>query len=631
MTESREMVPATQPQEQERYVKDLLVSGLLAQEGVGTVVEAGLAAYALDRSGEEGSAVDSHDKALLRSARLLAGVRHAGIKRATSALVRAWHGAGIDTLLFKGFYLAEYVYPEPSWRAYSDVDVAVRSRSGQHPQELAAMAAEIAAANGFDVVWHLGETPSVHSFHDARYNGHELVQLAHSAAGFSVDAHRRLVHSNVSLRRQSGKGETLTRKVWEAAQRAELGGVPIYVPAAVDSALIGLIAARSWSGDRHVLRPHDFLDLEALMRLGGFGRDELLGRAADLGLTATTKLFLRRCDPLAGTLDLTAPSPARVFLYDTLLLGERGHRGLAQASAALLAAPAKTLAVLRELPAVSQQRARLAAGAGPVWSVADTAQVKPLDREVWRSTQRGVRRAMRLQALAPERHGELALACLHGSLARRGYPLDRVEGAGRVWLEYQGRPLPLDLLGVGGRGGVISSGGYAVGRRSPSPRPSARQRLAAVGWSGAWMRLEALFLLRRVKAGLDARTFSAVRESLLGSGSLGSGTSRSVAGASRPPVAGRHTAAQPDDAQGRAVGRAVESAARFVPGALCVAQSLAGQVMLARRRQPSTIHFGFLRSPSGAVEGHAWLEVDGSVVVGDGPLDSFTRTATFQT
>jgi hypothetical protein len=73
------------------------------------------------------------------------------------------------------------------------------------------------------------------------------------------------------------------------------------------------------------------------------------------------------------------------------------------------------------------------------------------------------------------------------------------------------------------------------------------------------------------------------------------------------------------------------AAARFVPGALCVAQALTGQVMLARRSQRSTIHFGFLRSPAGSVEGHAWLEVGDTVVVGDGPLETFTRTATFET
>lgn len=126
------------------------------------------------------------------------------------------------------------------------------------------------------------------------------------------------------------------------------------------------------------------------------------------------------------------------------------------------------------------------------------------------------------------------------------------------------------------------------------------------------MRVEALLLLRSVKRGLASRQFKELQAELAG---RSAGTS-----ASRNEPAGTAVG----------IGCAVESAARFVPGALCVAQSLAAQAMLVRRGVPSTIHFGFRRSATGAVEGHAWLEVDGRVVAGDGDLHGFTRTAVFE-
>lgn len=135
-------------------------------------------------------------------------------------------------------------------------------------------------------------------------------------------------------------------------------------------------------------------------------------------------------------------------------------------------------------------------------------------------------------------------------------------------------------------------------------------RLRKIGFAGVVYRVEALVLLRRINRELTRRPFK----------ELQSEVSRRAAPAGRTPAA-----RAPD------IGRAVESAARFVPGARCVAQSLAGQTMLARRGVPSTIQFGFRRGAQGAVEGHAWLEVSGQIVAGDGDLAGFTRTAVFET
>jgi len=445
------MVRRTHTDTRERHVTDLILAGELAPDAVETVVDAGLAAYALARAGSRAAELDTR----LHASRLAAVARHAAIRRATADLVRAWGEVGIDALLFKGFYLAEFVYPEPSWRAYSDVDIALRGRSGVSLSDVARLAAEVAASRGFQVVWRYGEEEELTSHHDHAYDGHELLQLVHVATGVSVDAHRRLVHSNVSLARQSEKGEVLTRRVWEGATVGRLDGAEVYLPAPVDSALVGLIAARSWSGDRYSLRPHDLLDLDMLMRHGAFGKPELLARAADLGIVATTKLFLRRCDPAAGKVELREPSAARAFLFDALLVTERGHRGLAQLSASLTAAPGRAWAVLREVPAVAGAVARWRAGGlAPMmvpspWEPGVTppeSSVRDLDRRTWRATQMGVRRALKLLGVSANEQPDLALACAYASLLRRGFGVTWHEEAGGAWLEHEGARLPVDQL-----------------------------------------------------------------------------------------------------------------------------------------------------------------------------------------
>lgn len=446
-----------------RQLTDLIVAGEFSPDAVEAVVAAGLAAYAIDRAGGHHHALDPR----LHNSRLVAAARHVAIRRATAGLVKGWDAVGIDTLLFKGFYLAEFVYPEASWRAYSDVDLALRSREGLTTEGLARLAASVAREHGFEVVWRFGEEASLDSHHDPAYNGHELLQLVHRATGTDVDAHRRLVHNNVNLRRQSLKGEALTSSVWEHALRRELQGIPVYVPSPIDAALVGLITARSWSGDRHALRPHDPLDLDMLMRHGGFGQQALLTRARELGLLATTRLFLKRCDLRSGKVELHEPSALRAFWLDTLLVSERGHRGLSQASAAVTGVPGSVLAVLREVPMVARHVARWRSGAGrsqpersagvdPDAGEAPAADRRAgprrLDRRTWRSTQLGVRRALKLLGADPDEQHELALTCAYHSLLRRGFTVTRHERAGATWLAYEGQRLPADQLLGGARG-----------------------------------------------------------------------------------------------------------------------------------------------------------------------------------
>ncbi len=159
---------------------------------------------------------------------------------------------------------------------------------------------------------------------------------------------------------------------------------------------------------------------------------------------------------------------------------------------------------------------------------------------------------------------------------------------------------------------TVAAAGRAVGESWVKVGEANWQKVRRVGMSGVALRLEALLLLRSVRRGLATRQFKEVQAELAGP----SGRSRTKREAAVGTAVG--------------VGQAVESAARFVPGARCVAQSLAAQAMLVRRGVPSRIHFGFRRAATGAVEGHAWLEVEGRIVAGDGDLHGFTRTAVFE-
>ena len=78
-----------------------------------------------------------------RRAFLDARGRHALLKGEVHDMVRAWNAAGIVPLLYKGFALAEFVYPQPGMRFHGDVDILVR------PQDF-----ESALAVGHSRGWH---------------------------------------------------------------------------------------------------------------------------------------------------------------------------------------------------------------------------------------------------------------------------------------------------------------------------------------------------------------------------------------------------------------------------------------------------------------------------------------------
>lgn len=65
---------------------------------------------------------------------------------------------------------------------------------------------------------------------------------------------------------------------------------------------------------------------------------------------------------------------------------------------------------------------------------------------------------------------------------------------------------------------------------------------------------------------------------------------------------------------------AVAVAAAYVPGATCLVQALAGQILLARCGEVSRLHIGVAHEERAGVRAHAWLDHDGRVVIGNSSL-----------
>ena len=75
---------------------------------------------------------------------------------------------------------------------------------------------------------------------------------------------------------------------------------------------------------------------------------------------------------------------------------------------------------------------------------------------------------------------------------------------------------------------------------------------------------------------------------------------------------------------------AVSVASAYVPGARsCLPRALAAQSLLEQRGVPARLRLGLARSESGTIEGHAWVESDGRVIIGGTDVDRYTAIESF--
>jgi hypothetical protein len=61
---------------------------------------------------------------------------------------------------------------------------------------------------------------------------------------------------------------------------------------------------------------------------------------------------------------------------------------------------------------------------------------------------------------------------------------------------------------------------------------------------------------------------------------------------------------------------AIAVAGRHVPGTACLSLALAGRMMLNRYGYPAHIHIGVAKDHTGSFGAHAWLESEGTIVIG---------------
>jgi hypothetical protein len=96
----------------------------------------------------------------------------------------------------------------------------------------------------------------------------------------------------------------------------------------------------------------------------------------------------------------------------------------------------------------------------------------------------------------------------------------------------------------------------------------------------------------------------------------------------RPGEAAAADAAVPDTA--RRIALAIRTVSGHTPWkSNCLAQGLAGCVMLKRRGIASTLYLGVAKNADANLEAHAWLRSHERTLTGGGGLDRYTVVASF--
>jgi hypothetical protein len=269
-------------------------------------------------------------KALCKSAFISARARHELIKQEVLEMVRAWNAAGIEPVLYKGFALAEFTYPQPGTRFHGDVDVLVRPEDFRRALEI-----------GYERGWQTPQ-PLEHWLFYQSANPHEL-SLKKYQAHAAFDVHQRLAPTDLPW---TAREHALTQAAWQHSRPVEWEGTRIRLLSPEDAFVFGLVISRCWSGDGWRLKSHDLLDGLALIPQG-LTRETVLTRAKTLKITRTVNAFLDRCDPFAAKLEIKTPPPIKVFQLElnsanehVPLMFSRTIMRFLRAMGAILTAPA---------------------------------------------------------------------------------------------------------------------------------------------------------------------------------------------------------------------------------------------------------------------------------------------------
>ena len=393
---------------------------------------ADLAAYAYTQAPPHHPA-----KAALRADFIVATARHASIRAALLPLVRAWREAGIDVLVFKGFYLAEFVYEHQGQRAYTDVDILMNA-------EQTAQASRLARQLGWLESWHAERAATMFSYRAPGYCGHEAMHLDHPRLGLRLDVHHRILHNKLPWTSLQAR---YTREAWRASQPTNWHGVTLATLSPADSFIVGLALNRCWSDDDWHLKPFDLPDARALVARYRLSRAHLLARARDLGCRCSLELFLSRCDPFTPSLTLQAPTWRQKQRWSFAIVRERGHPGLERRLAEALLLPGSVGSMLYELPTVLRVLTLLKRHAGDVKTITASltdplATPRRLSFWEWHRLKRGVYRDLQLLGVRPNHAYVPLVVALYAALRKRRCPVTlQLDPAGRPWLELEGERL----------------------------------------------------------------------------------------------------------------------------------------------------------------------------------------------
>ena len=280
------------------------------------------------------------EKALYKADYLAAAARHQLIKAQLVPLIRAWREIGIDILVMKGFYQAEFVYEIAAERFYGDVDLLM------HPEDFS-RAKDIAKCLDWSLVWQR-ESSCRRPF------SHEAFHLVSADGQLKLEVHRFPFQCcSPNIKRQ----EFITQKVWDKAETLAWEATTLKVMQPVDALLVGLVVNRAWA--QWGVKPHDLLDMRALIKHHVVSRQQLERRAVHLSCQTTLNLFLRHCDPWNQRLDLSTISVLQRQVYTLRTMRENGYLSIYRLARKLRQGITLLYYVLRVFPAVLKTRRRL--------------------------------------------------------------------------------------------------------------------------------------------------------------------------------------------------------------------------------------------------------------------------------
>lgn len=343
-------------------------------------------------------------------------------------LVAAWRAAGIEALVFKGFHLAEFIYPVAAARFYGDVDVVLRPRDMRS-------AARIAEALGWSA-W--PEPGGVYS-------------LIHPDGVVRVDVQRYVVHGILLW---NGRPRRITEAVWARSTECAWHGVTVRAPHPVDAALVCLLVHRAWGADGWGCKAHDLLDLRYLVERSGVTREAMEARAAELGCRRTLAVMLERCDPWTGHLSLGLPRTTQSWRYDARTVAEHVPHRFALWLVRVYRAPDLFVRLVQAAPLVlrvrrAARRVRDLQGLLASMTPATGPEARITMRER-KGLVRGTRWALRFLPDGDVGGCVVRSLVLYRTLRRRGLPVDFVSGVrrdgdrivGHAWVELNGIVVP---------------------------------------------------------------------------------------------------------------------------------------------------------------------------------------------